>query len=1000
MTGSRLSSGGLVDRSRSLSFTFDGKTLSGYEGDTLASALIANDQLLVGRSFKYHRPRGILTAGSAEPNALVTLGRGGRTEPNTRATVAELYQGLEARSQNRWPSLEWDVGSLNSLLSPFLGAGFYYKTFMWPKAFWEKVYEPFIRMAAGLGRLEMEADPDRYEKAWAHCDLLVVGAGPAGLMAALTAGRAGLRVILADEDFRLGGSLLPSMASVDGAKAADFAATTVAELQSLGNVTLMPRTTVFGWYDDMVFGAVEKVQKHVAVPSHDRPVERLWRIHAHHAVLATGAIERPLVFGGNDKPGIMTASATSTYVNRYGVSPGDRVAVFTNGGTGYRTAQDLVSAGIQVTAIVDTRAGADDRVPDGVRVVRSAGVVDTQGRKRLGSIIVERAGFEEEIACDALAMSGGWTPTIHLACQRGAKPVWSEEKQVFLAPDSDPRLTLAGAANGLETLAEALADGAAKAFAVLAKLERTASGTDVPAVEEARSSVHSPVWYVGGARSKAFVDYQNDVHVKDLALAQREAYSSVELSKRYTTSGMATDQGKIANQNATGIIAAMRGISPGEVGLSTYRPFYTPVSLGVIAGTSRDEHGRPVRRSPLHAWAEKNGATFVEAGLWYRSSYFLKPGEKTWREACDREVLNVRANAGLCDVSTLGKIEVKGPDAAEFLNRLYCNAMLKLPVGKARYGLMLREDGMVHDDGTVSRLAEDHFFLTTTTAMAAEVLSHMEYYAQTQWPDLDVTMVSVSDQWAQMAIAGPKSRAILSKIVDADLSEEGFPFLAAREVMLKGGLAARLFRISFSGELAYELAVPAGYGEAVADLVMSAGAEHGICAYGLEALNVLRIEKGHVTHAELNGTVTPDDAGFGKMMAMQKPDFVGKQLSSRFGLTAADRLQLVGLKPVDPKNDIRTGAHLLKEGAKPSMANDQGIVTSNCFSPTLQHPIALALLKSGRERMGETIVVFDRLRGDEFPAVVCSPVFVDPENAKLKGEPARPARPAQKEAAE
>ena len=1000
MTGFRLTSGGLIDRSRPVSFTFDGKTFKGFEGDTLASALIANDQLLVGRSFKYHRPRGVLTAGSSEPNALVTIGTGPRSEPNTRATVAELYAGLTSRSQNRWPSLNVDIGSLNSLLSPFLGAGFYYKTFMWPKAFWEKVYEPFIRMAAGLGKLTLERDPDRYEKAWAHCDLLVVGAGPAGLAAALKAGRTGLRVILADEDFQQGGSLLSVAATIGGTPAALYAKTVLDELKSLANVTLMPRTTVFGWYDDNVFGAVEKVQKHVAEPSHAKPVERLWRVVARHAILATGAIERPLVFGGNDRPGVMTASAVSTYLNRYGVSPGEKVAVFTNGGTGYRTARDLKAAGIEVAAIVDTRASATDRAPEGVRVMLNAAIVDTKGGKRIKGIVVERAGFEEEIECDALAVSGGWSPVIHLACQRGAKPVWSDEKQAFLAPQSDARLTVAGSAAGLETLAEALADGAAKAEAVIAALGKPVAAEALPVVEDAAYSRHQPVWYVGGARSKAFVDYQNDVHVKDLALAEREAYSSIELSKRYTTSGMATDQGKIANVNATGIIASMKGVSPADVGTTTFRPFYTPVSLGTIAGTSRDRHGRPIRRSPLHGWAEKNGASFVEAGLWYRSSYFLKAGEKTWREACDREVLNVRANAGICDVSTLGKIEIFGPDAAEFLNRLYCNPMLKLAVGKARYGLMLREDGMVHDDGTLSRLAPDHFFMTTTTSMAGEVLSHMEFYHQAYWPELKLRFVSVSDQWAQMSIAGPKSRAILQKLVDADLSDDGFPFLAAREVRLKAGLSARLFRISFSGELAYELAVPASYGEAVADLVMAEGAEFGLQPYGLEALNVLRIEKGHVTHAELNGTVTPDDAGFGKMMGMSKPDFIGKQLSSRFGLTAADRLQLVGLKPVDPKNEIRAGAHMLKEGAEPSMANDQGIVTSNCFSPVLGHPVALALLKSGRERIGETIIVFDRLRGDEFPATVCSPVFVDPDNLKLKGAVEEPAAPQRKEAAE
>ncbi len=983
MTGYRLSSGGIVNRSRAISFRFDGREFKGFEGDTLASALIANDQMLVGRSFKYHRPRGIVTAGSAEPNALVTIGKDGRTEPNTRATVAELYHGLEAVSQNRWPSLNYDIGSVNSLLSPFLGAGFYYKTFMWPKSFWEKVYEPLIRKAAGLGKAVMEADPDRYEKSWAHCDLLVIGAGPTGLTAALAAGRAGLRVVLADEGFRLGGSLLSEKLSVGGVSAVDYAQRVVDELRSLPNVTLMPRTTVFGWYDDNVFGAVEKVQKHVAQPLPELPVERLWRIVARNAILATGAEERPLVFGGNDKPGVMMAGAVRTYLNRYGVAPGHEVAVFTNGGAGYRTAQDLIAAGIGVSVVIDGRTMSSDEAPAGVRVIRGGSVVATKGGRRISGLIVERSGHQEEIACDALAMSGGFSPVIHLACQRGSKPVWSDAHQAFLAPDVGSGLAVAGSAAGLVSLSECLKDGADRAHAIIAAQGRLVGSIELPEVEGEYDASFAPLWYVAGAKQKAFIDFQNDVHVKDLSLSQREAMGHVEHTKRYTTGGMATDQGKLGNVNAAGIIAGMRGVSPAEIGTTTFRPFYTPVSFGAMAGASRAEHSRPVRQSPLHGWAKKNGAVFVEAGLWYRSSWFPRDGEKSWRESVDREVMNVRSNVGLCDVSTLGKIEVFGKDAAEFLNRLYSNAFLKLPVGKARYGLMLREDGMVYDDGTTSRLSEDHFFVTTTTAYAGEVMTHMEFAAQTFWPDLDVRFVSSSDQWAQMSLAGPKARLILDQLVDEDLSNEAFPFLSAREVLLRGGLKARLFRISFSGELAYEVAVPAGFGEAVADAIMEAGKPHGICAYGVEALNVLRIEKGHVTHNELDGRTTPDDVGLGRMFSTQKPDFIGKRMSSRFGLTAADRPQLVGLKPVETDKEIKAGAHLLKEGAKPSMANDQGHVSSACFSPSLGHFIALAMLKSGRERMGEKIVVWDGLRGTEVLAEVCSPVFIDPENKKL-----------------
>jgi glycine cleavage system aminomethyltransferase T len=505
----------------------------------------------------------------------------------------------------------------------------------------------------------------------------------------------------------------------------------------------------------------------------------------------------------------------------------------------------------------------------------------------------------------------------------------------------------------------------------------------MPEVEGEYDASFAPIWHVPGAKDKAFIDFQNDVHAKDMGLALREGFGHIEHAKRYTTSGMATDQGKLGNVNAAGIIAGMRGVSPAVVGTTTFRPFYTPVSFGALAGTQRGKHARPVRQSPLHGWAKKNGAIFVEAGAWYRSSWFPRGGEKGWRESVDREVLNVRANVGICDVSTLGKIEVFGKDAAEFLNRLYSNAFLKLGVGKARYGLMLREDGYVYDDGTTSRLSENHFFVTTTTAYAGEVMSHMEFCSQTIWPDLDVRFVSSSDQWAQMSVAGPKARLVLQDLIEDDISNEAFPFLAAAAVTLKGGLKGRLFRISFSGELAFELAVPAGYGEAVADAVMEAGKAHGICAYGVEALNVLRIEKGHVTHNELDGRTTPDDVGLGRMMSAQKPDFIGKRLSTRFGLTAADRVQLVGLKPVDREKEIKAGAHLLKEGVEPSTAHDQGHVSSVCFSPTLGHSIALAFLKSGRERIGEKIVVWDKLRGDEFLAEVCSPVFVDADSTKL-----------------
>ncbi|MDK4706577.1 sarcosine oxidase subunit alpha family protein [Rhizobium sp. CNPSo 4062] len=974
MSSYRLSSGGRIDRSKTVAFSFDGRDLTGHPGDTLASALLANGIQLVGRSFKYHRPRGILTAGAAEPNALVTTGTSGRTEANSRATMIELHDGLIARSQNRWPSLNFDVGAVNGLLSPFLSAGFYYKTFMWPAAFWEKVYEPLIRKAAGLGKASYEADPDSYEKCWAHCDLLVIGAGPTGLAAALTAGRAGARVILADEGFDLGGSLLSESSSPLN----DM----LDELDSLPNVQCLSRTTVIGWYDDNVFGAVERVQKHVATPDPRQPVERLWRIIAKQAILATGAEERPLVFGGNDIPGVMMAGAMRSYLNRQAVAPGKRTVVFTTNSSGYRTAADLEAAGVDVAAIVDTRA-AGEYWGGKARVLTGACVLDALGSKQVRRVKIASGSGMHEIDADALTMSGGWSPIIHLACHRGAKPTWSEKHAAFLAPEKQEGLMIAGSAAGLTSTDSCLGDGAIKAAEAL---EAIGFGKVDPAFASAEetSAAAAPLWYVKGGKGKAFVDYQNDVHLKDLDLAVREGYGDVELAKRYTTNGMATDQGKLSNINAIGILAEARGVSPAEVGTTTFRPFYTPVSFGALTGTSRAKHFQPARKSPLHEWAKKNGAVFVETGLWYRSSWFPREGEKIWRESVDREVLNIRKNAGICDVSTLGKIEILGKDAATFLDRIYCNGFAKLSVGKARYGIMLREDGMIYDDGTTSRLSEDHFFMTTTTALAAGVLTHLEFCAQTLWPELEVYFASSTDQWAQMAVAGPKSRTILSEIVDEDISDAAFPFMSARAVSLfSGKLEGRLFRISFSGELAYELGVPAAYGEFVADAIMEAGQKHEICAYGAEALGVMRIEKGHVTHAEINGTVTPGDLGFARMVSATKPDFIGKAMLQREGLQAADRPRLVGVKPVDPATSFRTGAHILAEGAAATLENDQGYVTSSAFSPSLGHTIGLALIKNGPARVGEKVVVWNGLRNEYTDAVICSPVFIDPQNEKL-----------------
>lgn len=1005
MSSQRLASGGLIDRTRAISFSFDGQKYAGHPGDTLASALLANNQWLLGRSFKYHRPRGVLSAGAAEPNALVTSGLGARSEPNVRATMLELHEGLTARSQNNWPSLRHDVGAVNGLFGPVMRAGFYYKTFMWPAAFWEKVYEPLIRRAAGLGSATTLPDPDHYEKTWAHCDLLVVGAGPAGLAAALSAARAGARVILVDEQHQAGGSAAgqpdePAAASqtdagqTHGAQASigqHWIDNTLAELKSLSNVQILLRTTVFGWYDSGVFGALESVQKHLALPQAQQPIERLWRIIAKSAVMATGTQERPLVFNGNDRPGILLASALRTYVNRYAVRAGQSVAVITNNDSGYACATDLLAAGVNVTTLIDRRANASamaEKLP--FRVISSAQVIATTGRHRLKTVTVESPSGREQLDIDTLGMSGGYSPVIHLSCQRGAKPIWDNPRQLFAAPLDRDGLYACGGAAGLETMADCIAHGIHMASECLSKLGfKTVSASAEPNPLETKPAPDTPSpppsWQVAGDPDKAFVDFQNDVTAADLDQAVREGYGHVEMAKRYTTTGMATDQGKTGNINAIGLLAQARQVSPAEIGTTTFRPFYTPVSFGALAGVSRGEHFQPRRRSPLHVWAQELGARFVEVGHWDRSAYFPRAGESHWRESVDREVLAVRHAVGICDVSTLGKIELFGADCAEFLNRVYCNKFLKLPIGKARYGLMLREDGFIFDDGTTSRLTENHYVMTTTTGAAGAVMTHLEWCLQVLWPELDVRFASVSDQWAQMAVAGPKSRQVLQKIIATDISEAACPFLAARSVTLVNGLTARLFRISFSGELAYELAVPADHGSQVAQWLMAQGQAEGITAYGSEALSVLRIEKGFVTHAEIDGRVTPDDLGMGQLAGTDKP-YVGQALLRRPALMAQDRAQLVGLKPVDGLATLRAGAHLLNQGSNPSMANDQGHVSSACHSPTLGYPIALALLRNGRARHGETILVWDALRNSEVPAVVTAPVMLtnpatDPEAA-------------------
>jgi heterotetrameric sarcosine oxidase alpha subunit len=987
----RLASGGLVDRSRDIAFAFDCKTFSGHPGDTLASALVANGVKLVGRSFKYHRPRGLLAAGPEEPNALVELRSGARREPNAKATTVELFDGLEARSQNRWPSLAVDLMAVNRLAAPVFAAGFYYKTFMWPAAFWERLYEPLIRRAAGLGRAAEAADPDQYEKTTAHCDVLVIGSGPAGLAAALAAGRTGARVILAEEDFVLGGRLLSERTTVGGEPAAAWAAHAEAELESLPEVTILRRTAVFGVYDGGVYGAIEKVSDHLAVPAPHQPRQRYWRIVARRAVLGAGAIERPIVFGNNDRPGVMLAGAVRTYLNRFAASPGKRAVVYANNDDAARTVRDLAAAGCEIAAVIDARGEASGlhaaAKETGATLVFGGSILRAEGGREVKNCEVATAsGATFDVPCDLIAVSGGWNPSVQLTSHQGARPRWDERLAAFLPGETPPGMIVAGAAAGKYGLGEALGAGARAGAEAAQACGFSGPRFDPPATEpEPGETAHGTgPWRAPKIAGKAFVDFQNDVSVSDIELSAREGFVSVEHLKRYTTLGMATDQGKTANVVGLALMAEITGRSIPETGVTLARPPYAPVAIGALGGAHRGKEFKPTRLPPSHFFAEDQGAVFVETGQWMRAAYFPRPGETDWLQTVIREVNTVRSAVGVYDASTLGKIDVQGTDAAAFLDRVYVNAFSSLAVGKARYGLMLREDGVAMDDGTTTRLSDAHYYMTTTTGGAAGVMRHLEFCRQWLWPELDVHLASVTDQWAQFAIAGPRSREVVASLVDGqDVSNEALPYMGARELTVCGGVQARLFRLSFSGELAYELAVPARYGDAMIRRIMEAGKPFGVCPYGAEALAVMRIEKGHAAGPELNGNSGGADLGMGRMMSKKK-DFVGRALSAREAFVDPARPRLVGLRPVDRAARLRSGAHLVARGAEAVAANDEGYVTSTAYSPSNGHWIGLAFLARGEERMGEIVRACDPLRGADLEVEVVSPVFVDPEGARLR----------------